>query len=211
MATATGTPGNVIVGVASLYIAPAGTQATPVASGTTGAQGAQGAQGAAAFATVNLTAGAQGWQFSGFTEDGVSLNVANNDNLIRVEEQPTPVLAVKDTTSITVDITFAEDTIANMVYAYGGGTITTTAAGAKQPGVSSLALSDFLTTVALQFFGANPYGFVRQVYIPSVISNGRVKTSYRRAKANRSYPTAFEAVCDMPSISIIDLTAVATS
>ena len=208
---ATGTPGNVIVGVASLYIAPSGTQATPIAAGSTGPQGAQGAQGAATFATINSTSGSQGWQFSGFTEDGVSLNVNNNNNLIRVEEQPTPVLVVKDTTSVTVDITFAEDTIANMVYAYGGGTIGTQAAGAKTPGSSTLALSDFLTTVALQFFGANPFGFVRQGYVPSVISNGRVKTSYRRAKANRSYPTSFEAVCDMASISIIDLTAVATS
>jgi hypothetical protein len=208
---ATGTSTNVIVGVASTYIAPLGTQATPVAAGATGVQGAQGAQGAAAFATINSTEGSQGWQFSGFTEDGVTLNVDNNNVLIRVEEQPTPVLVTKDTTSVTVDLTFAEDTIANMVYAYGGGTIGTQAPGAKQPGYTTLSLSDSLTQVALQFFGANTFGFVRQVYIPAVISNGRVKTSYRRAKANRSYPTAFEAVCDMPSISIIDLTAVATS
>lgn len=190
-----GTASNVIVGVATLYIAPANTAAT----------GLSPTVGTAAFATV-----ASPWVLSGFTEDGVTLNVDNNNNLIRVEEQPTPVLAVKDTTSVTVDVSFAEDTIANMVNAYGGGTVTTVAAGAQAPGYTTLALSDYLTEVALQFFGANPAGFVRQVYIPAAFSNGKVKTSYRRAKANRSYPTAFEAVCDMPSITIIDLTAVVT-
>lgn len=188
-----GTASNVIVGVATLWIAPAQTAATGVST----------TAGSAAFLGPQSP-----WVQSGFTEDGVTLNVDNNNNLIRVEEQPTPVLAVKDTTSVTVDVTFAEDTIANMVNAYGGGTVTTTAAGSQAPGFTSLALSDFLTEVALQFFGANPAGFVRQVYIPAAFSNGRVKTSYRRAKSNRSYPTAFEAVCDMTSIVITDLTAV---
>ena len=187
-----GTASNVIVGVASLYIAPAGTPkpAVPVTAGAT------------AWPTPSSP-----WVASGFTESGVTLNVDRKTGEIRVEEQSTPVLITPDTTDVTIDITFAEDTIANMQNAYGGGVITTTTASATTPGLSTLTLADALTAVAVVFYAVNSFGFQRQVYIPSMVSAGKVKTDYLRMKSPRLYPATFTATCALSAIEIDDITA----
>ena len=190
-----GTQANVIVGAATLYIAPSGT-AEPSISATVGS---------AAFSTPTSP-----WVLQGFTEDGVKIGVDRKNVMIRVEEQSTPVLVVTDTTDVTIATSFAEDTIANMVTVYGGGGVTTVAASGTVPGSTSLALSDTLSTVAVFFTGANPAGFQRGVYIPDMVATGKVDTAYRRAAANRSYPTTFTAVCPMSSIVITELTSVVT-
>lgn len=199
MPTPTGNGANVIVGIGYLYTAPANTAATAFATGS-----------AVAAAWNTPATGATGWTYSGMTEDGVTLTVNRKTDDIRVEEQSTPVVVVNDTTDITVGITFAEDTIANMVNAYAGGTVTTNAATTTVPGNTTLALSDTLLTVAVQFFGANAFGFQRQVYIPEVVGRGNIKTSYKRTKTARMYPCEFTAICPVASIIITDLTANAT-
>lgn len=190
-----GTASNVIVGYANMWIAPSGTAAPAVGSTV----------GTAVFATPSGS-----WTNIGFTEGGVTLNVDRKVDEIHVEEQTTPVLIAPDTVDVTIDVTFAEDTIANMQSAYGGGTITSVAASASVPGQSILTLADALTTLAVWFTGANSFGFQRGVYIPQMISAGKVKTDYKRAKAPRMYPATFTAVCAMSSIVITDLTAVVT-
>ena len=187
-----GTASNVIVGVASLYIAPVGTAKPSVPT----------AAGATAWVTPTTP-----WVPSGFTESGVTLNVDRKTGEIRVEEQSTPVLITPDSMDVTIDITFAEDTIANMQAAYGGGTITTTAASASTPGLSTLNLSDALTAVAIVFYGVNSFGFQRQVFIPSMVAAGKVKTEYLRMKSPRLYPTTFTATCAPSQIEIDDITA----
>ncbi len=187
-----GTASNVIVGVASLYIAPSGT-AKPAAPATAGA--------------TSWPTPSSPWVASGFTESGVTLNVDRKTGEIRVEEQSTPVLITPDTLDVTIDITFAEDTIANMQNAYGGGTITTTAASASTPGLSTLNLADALTAVAVVFYGVNSFGFQRQVFIPSMVAAGKVKTEYMRVKSPRLYPTTFTATCAPSAIEIDDITA----
>ncbi len=187
-----GTASNVIVGVASLYIAPSGTP-KPSAPATAGA--------------TSWPIPSSPWVASGFTESGVTLNVDRKTGEIRVEEQSTPVLITPDTLDVTIDITFAEDTIANMQNAYGGGTITTTAASASTPGLSTLNLADALTAVAVVFYGVNSFGFQRQVFIPSMVAAGKVKTEYMRVKSPRLYPTTFTATCAPSAIEIDDITA----
>lgn len=187
-----GTASNVVVGVASLYIAPAGT-AKPAAPATAGA--------------TSWPTPTTPWVASGFTESGVILNVDRKTGEIRVEEQSTPVLITPDTTDVTIDITFAEDTIANMQNAYGGGTITQTTASASTPGLTTLNLADALTAVAIVFYGVNSYGFQRQVYIPSMVASGKVKTEYLRMKSPRLYPATFTATCALSQIEIDDITA----
>jgi hypothetical protein len=189
-----GTASNVVVGEATLYIAPAGT-VMPTAPATTGAT---------AWATPSAP-----WVSPGFTESGVTLNVDRKTGEIRVEEQSTPVLITPDTTDVTIDITFAEDTVLNMQNAYGGGTITTVAAATGVPGTTTLALADSLTAVAVLFYGVNAKGYQRQVYIPSMVAAGKVKTEYMRMKSPRLYPTTFTATCALPSIIITDITAAA--
>jgi len=190
-----GTASNVIVGVASMWIAPANT-AAPAVSSTVG--------------SATFGPPISPWVASGFTESGVTLNVDRKTGEIRVEEQSTPVLITPDSTDVTIDITFAEDTIANMQNAYGGGTITTVAASASVPGQSILTLADALTAVAVWFTGANSFGFQRGVYIPNMVASGKVKTEYLRMKSPRLYPATFTAICAMSAITITDLTAVVT-
>ncbi len=187
-----GTASNVIVGVATLYIAPANTP-MPALPGTAGA--------------TSWPIPSTPWVPSGFTESGVTLNVDRKTGEIRVEEQSTPVLITPDTLDVTIDITFAEDTIANMQNAYGGGSIVTTAASASAPGNTTLTLADTLTAVAILMYGVNSFGFQRQIYIPSMVSAGKVKTEYMRVKNNRSYPATFTATCAPSAISITDITA----
>lgn len=189
-----GTASNVIVGVASLYIAPANTvmPSLPATSGAT------------AWPTPSTP-----WVPSGFTESGVVLNVDRKTGEIRVEEQSTPVLITPDTLDVTIDITFAEDTIPNMQNAYGGGTILTTVAATGVPGNTELTLADALTSVAILIYGVNSHGYQRQIYIPSMVSAGKVKTEYMRVKSPRLYPTTFTATCAPAAISIIDITAAA--
>lgn len=187
-----GTPTNVIVGVAQLFIAPAG---TPMISLGT----AQGAPWGSP------------WVASGFTETGVTFNVDVKSNMIMVEEQVTPVAVTVTSTDVTIDVTFAEDTLVSMQQAYGGGVITSKAADTTStPTVdaySTLTLSDSLEQVALGFEAVNAHGLWRRVYIPSVISGGKVKTDYLRAKSPRTYPATFTAICDPTLIQIFEATA----
>jgi len=190
----TNTASNVIVGVATMYIAPANTAATALPT----------TSGATAWATPSTP-----WVATGFTETGVTLNVDTKTGEIRVEEQSTPVLITPDSKDVTIDVTFAEDTIANMQNAYGGGSITTVVAATGVPGTTTLNLAEALTVVAVQFFGTNSHGFQRQVYIPSMVAAGKVKTEYMRMKTARLYPTTFTTTCAPASISIVDITAAA--
>lgn|GEM_PF-2307506 len=193
MATAT----NVVVGAATVFIAPAGTSAPTLPT----------AHGASTFATPTTP-----WVQVGFTTDGATLNVDRKTNEIRVEEQSTPVLVTTESLDVTLDLTFSEDVLANAQYAYGGGTLTTVAAASGVPGSTTLALSETLTQLAVVLLGGNaafPNANSRMVYIPTLISAGKVKTSYKRAKEARLYPATFTAVCAPSTISIVDVTAAA--
>ena len=185
-----GTAANVIVGQAQTYLAPANT-ASPVITALTG---------------LVVTPSAP-WVAVGFTENGVTINNDRKvNNNIMVEEQSTPILVVPDSTMFTIDIAFAEDTILNMQTAYGGGTITTVAASVSQVPETILTLADALTAFAMYFVATSSAGLARTIYIPNVISAGKVKTSYVRAKANRQYAATFTAVCPLNSIVISDVT-----
>lgn len=187
-----GTPSNVIVGSALLFTAPAGT-ATPTITAATG-----------------LCAPSSPWVASGFTEKGVTINVDRKVDNIMVDELSTPVSVVDNTTDITIDITLAEDTLANALSAYGGGSITTQAASGSVAGETILTLADALTIVALCFVATNAAGFSRVLYIPQVVSAGKVKTTYQRTKSPRTYPTTFTAISPLANIVITDVTATTT-
>lgn len=181
---------NVIVGEATLYIAPANT-AMPAD-------------------TVNLGAAwPVGWTYIGATDAGVTLTVNTNTQDITIEEQSTPALVTVTTKDVTVGFALAEDTVANMKTAYGGGTLTTQAAATGTIGKDTLVLSDTLDQLAVGFEGINPKGFFRRVYIPVAMSIASVATPYRRAAAKRMYPTTLRAICAPSSIQIVDMTAAA--
>lgn len=181
---------NVIVGEATLYIGPANT--------------------AMPDDTVALgEAWPVGWTYIGATDAGVTLTVSTNTQDITIEEQSTPALVTVTSKDVTVACALAEDTIANMKTAYGGGTLTTQVAATGTIGKSTLTLSDTLDQLAVGFEGVNPEGFFRRVYIPVVVSVASVGTSYRRAAAKRMYPISLRAICAPSSIEIVDMTAAA--
>lgn len=185
---------NVNVGVASMFVAaysltvPAALPADTVALG--------GAWPAA-------------WTSLGASDSGLTFQFARKTNDIMIEEQ---VVAVDtETTSLTfsMDVTLAEDTLATMKLAYGGGIITDTAASSGVPGIRTLALSTDLDTFAFGFEVKNQLGFWRRYLVPKVKSVAQVKTSFVRAKDKRMYAVTFQSLCAPEDVTIREMTAAA--
>jgi len=187
-----GTATNVVVGFANLYIAPANTTAPTLA--TTG---------------VGTTV-ATPWVPAGFTETGVTINMDRKTSSIMVEELSSPVGVYADTSDLTIDISFAEDTVANIANAYGGGAISVVTPTTGVAGSTTLTLADALETLALLVVARNTFDLDRLIYIPEMVSAGKVKTQYQRAKAARSYPATFTAICPLSAITVTDATAAAS-
>jgi len=186
---------NVLYGIGVLFTAPVGT-ALP--------------------SDQNLGVGSSwvsgGWSYVGATDQGVSVNYAPSTNDINVEEQTTPVAVIVTNVSLQITTSLSEETLANVNLAYGnGGSISVTAPGASQPGKSTLVLSTSFASLACAVVGKNQLGFARVLSVPTVMSAGSVKTDFRRAANARLYPVTLSATCPMSSVSLIDLTAIATS
>jgi hypothetical protein len=186
---------NVLYGVGVLFTAPVGT-AVP--------------------GDQNLGVGSSwisgGWSYVGATEQGVSLTFNPTTTDIRIEEQQTPVAALVDNVSLQIATSLSEETLVNINMAWGNsGTVAVTAPGASQPGKSVLTLSTIFTSLAAAIIGKNQLGFARVLSVPIVMSAGSVKTDYRRAANARLYPLTLNAISPLTSITVSDLTAIATS
>jgi hypothetical protein len=175
-----------------------------------------GAVGTALPSDQNLGVGSAwisgGWTYIGATDQGVSLNYAPSTNDINIEEQQTPVAVIVTNISFQITTSLSEETLANVNLAYGAaGTVAVTAPGASQPGKSVLTLSATLGSLACAVVGKNQLGFARVFSVPTVMSTGSVKTDFRRAANARLYPVTLNATCPMASVTVTDLTAIATS
>jgi hypothetical protein len=186
---------NVLYGIGVLFTAPVGT-AVP--------------------SDQNLGVGSSwvsgGWSYIGATDQGVSLTFNPTTTDIRVEEQQTPVAALVDQVTMEITTSLSEETLNNINLAWGnGGTVSVTAPGASQPGKSVLTLSTVFASLACALVGKNQLGYARVLSVPIVMSAGSVKTDYRRAANNRSYPLTLNAISPLSDITVTDLTALATS
>lgn len=188
---------QVFVGEARLFTAPFGT-AYP-ADDVPANQGVNGV-------IADWTAPA-GWLAAGATQEGVTLGVVQNTNDIPIEEQSTPALVTVSSTEISVATVLSEDVLETLKLAYGGGTITTTAAATGIIGKKQLVLAEGISKLALGLDGFNKYGFFRRVKIPSVLPVANVQTAYRRAADARRYAVTFRAICKPSDITIYDKTA----
>ena len=195
MPAPTKTIANVLVGFAHLYISPTGTAAPAdtVAFGD------------------SWTTTVPALKHPGFTEKGVTLQLDRKEKRHMVEEISNPVAITVDTSSFKVSVGFAEATLQNLLYAAGGGTLTTTAAGAGTIGKETLKIHEQLEVMQLGFEGKNPQGFFRRVIIPRVVSTGKLKTEFDRSKNMQIFQAEFEAVCSIEDIIIYDKTANSTS
>lgn len=153
----------------------------------------------------------QVWTPIGATEQGVSLAFRRSVQEHRVEEQLTPVAVETSEVACMVEATLAEDTFETMRIAFGGGAITTTAAGVGQIGKKELEISSDLTHFALGLEGRNPYGFWRRVLIPDIVSIADVEQVNRRAAALRMYRVSFRSLVPPEDMTFVEQTALATS
>jgi hypothetical protein len=173
-------PSKVLVGLASMYLMPydASSPATLPAD------------------TVPLgTAWGGLWTPVGATTDGLSFEVKRTPQDITIEEQMTSVDQRTKSMDFTANLELSEDTLQTMLWAYGGGTIVSTAASTGVPGISTLTISDEMDNFAFGFEGQNDAGFWRRVLVQPVKSTGNAKTAYRRANNQRSYAISLTPLC----------------
>lgn len=156
------------------------------------------------------TAGSLDWEGVGYTEDGVELEKSTDTEDVKPSETITPVDVLVTGVSIAVRFVVMEHTLEMMKLAYGGGTITTTAAGASQIGKTVLTLSNALDSYALGFEVENEFGFYDRLYIPHVKSVASVGTGFALNKV-RMFPVEFRALCEPSDIVYTRKTANATS
>ena len=182
---------NVLVGYTNMYIGPVGTGAPA---------------DTVAFNTAWDTS-IPAWYFPGFTEKGLTINFDRKEKRHMVEEISIPAQITTDSSAFKVQFGLAESTLENMRYAFGAGTITTTAASSGQIGKKTLVLSDDLEVFALGFEAKNPQGFFRRVIIPRVVSVGKLKTEFDRSKNMQIWNVEFEAICPLDTIQIYEKTA----
>lgn len=153
----------------------------------------------------------QPWAPIGATEQGASFLFRRSTQSLTVEEQLTPVKVETTEVELKVEATLAEDSVETMRTAFGGGTITTTAAGVGQIGKKELEIQSDLTHFALGMEGQNSFGFFRRILIPDIVSIADVEVTNRRAAGLRLYKVSFWCLSTIEDVSIVDKTANATS
>ncbi|MFI6986025.1 hypothetical protein ACIBSV_46735 [Embleya sp. NPDC050154] len=151
-----------------------------------------------------------GWVYTGATSEGWKLGNSKSKTDITIEEQSTPVDQVVETSVMSIMGDLAEDTLETMIYSYGGGTITTVAAGASQPGKHTLHLNNELAKFAVGIELKNSFGLPRRFVIPKASAGSDSETSFRRT-VKRIYPVTFSSLVDPSQILIDEIVAPATS
>lgn len=195
MAVPAPNPANVVVGFGYLWTAPSGTAAPSDPTTIT--------------PTTLPTDWAGVWIYAGATDAGITITENPSTTDVSIEEQLNPALIVPSKVDFSIATALAEDTLANMVLAYGRGTIAVTAPAVSQVGKSTLTLAEAINTLAIGVEYINKLGFPRRIYIPTAMVSASVATPIRRA-AKRMYPVTFRATCPMSSIVITDYTATHT-
>jgi hypothetical protein len=187
-------PKNVVVGVASAWIQP------------------YDALIPAQLPAVTVTKGADwggNWQNLGATDQGWKLQVGTSTKTISIEEQSTPALVIADSHSYQVTGDLAEDNLQHALWAYGGGSLVTTAAASGIPGYQTLTLQDNLNYWAIGLETINVQGFWRRYLIPMGVVGTNVDTSFRRANEKRMYSFQFEGTCAPADVKIQEMVAAA--
>lgn len=183
---------NVLVGEAAMYYQPYNASVPPVLP-----------------AITTLLGGSwpSPWTAVGATISGLDFKFQRNTQKIMVEEQSTPVQVTTKDTQFTFDAELSEDTFNNMLLAYGGGVLATTAATSTNPAIQTFTVSQELTQFAFAFEASNELGFYRRVMIPIVVSVANASTKYRRADSQRTYAVSFESLVDVSQCTFVEMRA----
>lgn len=152
------------------------------------------------------------WETAGFfgvgaTNEGFKINVETSTTQVTIEEQSTPVDEKVESKAIGIEAALAEDTLASIRLAWGGGTIAVQAAASGSPGTAKMTLNDDINYyfAALEF--RNYYGFARRILVAKASGSGSGETSFRRASDKRMYPMRWASLCPPSGIQVVDITA----
>jgi hypothetical protein len=187
-------PKNVVVGIASAWIQPYDPNVPAALPAVTVAKGAD---------------WGGNWQNLGATDQGWKLTIGTSTKTITIEEQSTPVKVIADSHSYQVAGDLAEDTLQHALWAYGGGTLVTTAAATGVPGYQTLSLQDDLSQWAIGLETVNVQGYWRRYLIPQGNVGTNVDTSFRRSNEKRMYGFQFEGTCAPSQVVIQEMVAAA--
>lgn len=147
------------------------------------------------------------WTELGATFGGLTFGFERKTEEIMVEEQSTPVQITTDMTEFMFELELSEDSLDTMRYAYGGGTITTTAPASGVVGTRQLAISAELQNFSFGFEGVNEFGFWRRVLVPVVVSVAKAETEYVRAKKQRTYKCEFTSLVEVTQVTVLEMNA----
>lgn len=158
---------------------------------------------------------AEAWETAGFlgvgaTNEGFKINVETSTTQITIEEQSTPVDEKVESKAIGIEAALAEDTMESMRYSWGGGDITTTAAGAGIAGTKKMTLTDEIEYYYAALEMRNFNGFARRILVDKVSVSGSGEVSFRRAADKRMYPVRVASLCPPSGIQVVDVTAAPT-
>jgi hypothetical protein len=149
------------------------------------------------------------WTSIGATAGGLDFNFQRSLTPIMIEEQSVAISQVTKTSTFSFSVELSEDTFKTMQLAYGGGTITTVAAGSGTVGYETLVPSAEVVQYSFGFEAMNEYGFPRRVLVPIVIANAQVKTQYNRSTKQRTYSITLESLVPIEQCTFENVKAVA--
>jgi hypothetical protein len=151
------------------------------------------------------------WVAIGSTEEGVTFTFSRSTENIMIEESEVPVDVRTTEVQMGVNAALAEDSFDSMKIAFGGGTITSTAATALLPGTQTLVISTELDQFALGLEGKNEFGLWRRILIPRVLSVADAQAQFRRAAAPRRWNVSFRSLVPITDCTIRQAVAPPTS
>lgn len=174
MAQTNSKPYEILNGVGDLYIATLGTT----------------------YPAVDAVPGAS-WRHMGFTQDGLSIKLAQKIEKTFVDQETGAVKASRSEESMTVETNLAETTLENLAD-HLGGTVTDTAPGSGTIGTREVGSyrGGSVKTFAVLFRGKSAYGdYPAQTQIPVCYIDGDLELKYAKGK-NPVIKVAFEALVD---------------
>lgn len=186
---------RVMAGMAALYLAPYSEASPAVLPAETVALGGA------------WPSSPQPWTPIGATEQGVSMLWRRSTQSLTIEEQLTPVSVETTEIEAKFEAVLAEDTFETVRVAFGGGTVTTTAAASGVIGKKVLDLSSDLTNFALGLECKNTYGFFRRILVPKIVSIADVELINRRAASLRLYKVSFWSLVPPEDMDFVEKTA----
>ena len=175
-------PYEILVGVGTLYIAPAGT------------------------AKPALTATPSGsWRDLGLTKEGVKVNKTSKIEGFSPDQHTGKIKAVRTEEGLTIETQLMENTLENLADVIGG-SVTDTAPGSGTIGTRTLKMYQGadVEEFALLFRGSSPYGaYPGQFYVPRGYFDDDVEMEFTK-DAEAVVPVKFEALEDLDAATAAD-------